>query len=132
MKDEFAHSRLPDLPTAGYATKRQRELTDAIMLFIRGIERDRLMLLSIVLDGRAKWRQVIGRKWTHLQTAFDTDLKDAIFNYLLLLAGPNPEAQRDALLRMGQNELQGSSLKLPNSSDFGLAPNLTLKSWRKH
>lgn len=132
MRDEFAHSRLPDLPTAGYSTRRQRELTDGIMLFIRGIERDRLLLLSVVLDGPQKFRTILGKHWRHLNTQLASDLKEQIFAYLVLLAGPNPAQQRDNLLRMQEDQINRSSLHPPNSAAFGLPANLPLKSWRRH
>ena len=98
--DPFAASRLPDLPTAGYATLKERAITDGIMFFIRDIERDRLQLLDIVCSGREKFRHVLSQEWRYLGDAVDTDLKDAIFGYLVLLAGENPGQQRDQLLQM--------------------------------
>lgn len=77
--------RLPDLPTVGYATRREREGTDAIMLFMRAIERDRLRLLSIVCEGRETWRK-------HAAAVFgtalniDTEAVDAIYDYFTLQA----------------------------------------------
>lgn len=100
MTDPFAASRLPDLPTAGYATQKEKAITDAVMFFIRDIERDRLCLLDIVCGGREKFRRVLGKEWRHLGNAVDTDIKDAVFGYLVLLAGDHPEAQRDKLLDM--------------------------------
>lgn len=96
MIDEFADQRLPDLPTDGYATRRERALTDEIMFFIRGAERDRLFLLSLVCDGQDKFRRVAHKAWHHLRA--DTDLCDAVFRYLELLAGAHPHLQRDILL----------------------------------
>lgn len=94
--DEFAHSRLPDLPIDGYASFRQKELTDAIMYFLRATERDRLALLDMVCQGPHKFRHVAGTAWRAF--GVDTDLVDAVFGYLVLLAGVHPQAQRDALL----------------------------------
>jgi len=100
VKDKFAGSRLPDLPTAGYATQRERELTDAVMFFLRGAERDRLWLLSMVCDGKDKFRTVMMKAWKYLKA--DTELVDSVFGYLELLAGEFPHLQRDELLRLGQ------------------------------
>lgn len=97
MHDEFAGQRLPDLPNAGYATARERKLSDEIMFFIRGCERNRLLLLTIVCDGKEKFRPIARKAWSHLRV--DTDLCDAVYGYLALLAGQYPNLQRDALLR---------------------------------
>lgn len=88
-------SRLPDLPEAGYSTSKERQLTDAIMFLIRGIERDRLLLLDCVLAGRNKWRKVFKNSYRYLHA--DDEFADAIFGYLVLLAGPNPDAQKAQL-----------------------------------
>ena len=95
MRDEFAGSRLPDLPTAGYATKREKRLTDEIMFFLRGAERNRIFLLTMVCDGREKFRKVTKTAWRHLKVS--DSLCDAVFGYLVLLAGPNPHDQRARL-----------------------------------
>lgn len=97
MQDEFAGQRLPDLPTAGYSTRREKALTDEIMFFVRGCERNRLLLLSIVCDGKDKFRSIGRKAWRHLRV--DTDLCDAVYGYLQLLAGKYPELQRDELIR---------------------------------
>lgn len=96
--DPLAASRLPDLPEAGYATKTERELTDAIMFLIRGMERDRLLLLETVIQGRTKFRRVFIKAYRAIKA--DAELADAVFGYLLLLAGPNPEAQKARLQQM--------------------------------
>jgi hypothetical protein len=93
MALELPH--LPDLPDAGYSTYRERVTTDAIMFFMRGVERDRLLLLSIVIDGRERFRRVAGRAWRGLLV--NRDILDSIYSYFVLQAGPNPEAQRDRL-----------------------------------
>ena len=49
---------LPDLPNVGYATTREKTGSDMIMVFMREVERDRLRLLTIVVEGREKWRKV--------------------------------------------------------------------------
>ena len=103
MIDEFADQRLPDLPTDGYSTRREKELTDEIMFFIRGAERDRLFLLSLVCDGKDKFRSVARKAWRHLR--IDTDLCDAVYGYLELLAGAYPHLQRDMMLRMEQESI---------------------------
>lgn len=95
MADPIAASRLPDLPNAGYATKAQKELTDAVMFLIRGIERDRLFLLEVVLQGKWLWRKRFVHEFKAIKA--DDDLADAVFGYLVLLAGPNPEAQQAIL-----------------------------------
>lgn len=95
MSDPIAASRLPNLPDAGYSTRLQRELTDAIMFLIRGLERDRLLLLEVVLAGKTKWRKAFTGAYRAIKA--DNDFADAVFGYLVLLAGPNPEASKARL-----------------------------------
>jgi hypothetical protein len=97
-RDPFAASRLPDLPNAGYATAREKAVSDMIMQFIRTMERDRIGLLDIVCSGRAKWRSVCARAMRGAR--METELVDAIFNYLVLLAGPEPMTQLGNLMKM--------------------------------
>lgn len=96
--DAFAASRLGPLPNAGYATAREREVSDMIMQFIRTIERDRICLLDIVSSGRARWRQVCNKALRGAR--METELVDAIFDYLAVLAGPDPMTQLGNLLHM--------------------------------
>lgn len=98
MRDEFAGQRLPDLPNAGYATRREKMLTDEIMMYVRGAERNRILLLSNVVGGREKFRRITMKAWRHLRV--DVALVDAVFGYLVLLAGANPHEQLDSLQRM--------------------------------
>ncbi len=100
MKDEFAASRLPDLPNDGYSTSRERQMTDEIMFFIRGCERNRILLLSIVCDGKDKWRSIARKAWKHLKVT--TELADKVFGYLELLAGEFPYLQLQELKRQQQ------------------------------
>jgi hypothetical protein len=97
MRDDYADLRLPDLPTAGYSTRREKALTDEVMFFIRGTERDRLLLLDIVCKGKEHFRGIARKAWSHLRV--DTDLCDAVYGYLALLAGAYPHLQRDVLLK---------------------------------
>ena len=98
MRDEFASIRLPDLPNAGYSTRREKALTDEVMYFIRDAERDRMWLLTMVVDGKDKFRAIARKAWKHL--AVDTDLCDAVYGYLTLLAGENPGLQLKAMQRL--------------------------------
>ncbi len=107
MSDPLSASRLGDLPDAGYATKRQRETSDAIMFFMRDVERNRVLLLSIVVDGIDQWRKVGARAWKGL--LIDRDLLDSIYRGFpvgaLLFwqqAGVNPAEQ--LLILIGQAE----------------------------
>ena len=84
----MAMFHLPDLPNAGYATNRERQLTDATMCFMREIERDRLRLLSIVCDGREKWVKVAGSLWRGLRIGEDSGLLHKIYDYFCLQACP--------------------------------------------
>ncbi len=77
---------LPDLPNAGYATQREKELSDSVMLFMREIERDRIRLLTIVIEGRDKWRKIAGDIWRGLRIGENTQLLDDIYFYFTLQA----------------------------------------------
>lgn len=85
---------LPDLPNAGYATARERELSDTIMTFMRDIERDRLRLLTIVIEGPDKWRRVCSNLWRGL--GVETESVDEIYRYFVLQAA-RPIDQRRLL-----------------------------------
>jgi len=93
MPRRFFH--LPDLPTVGYATTAERTGTDQIMLFMRGIERDRLRLLTIVVEGREKWRKVARTVFGRTMNIDDTAL-DAMYDYFTLQAA-RPVDQRELL-----------------------------------
>lgn len=99
----MAASRLGDLPNDGYATKREKELSDAIMLFMRQIERDRPFLLSIVVGGKSKFRHIVGKQWRGLRPL--DDLLDKIFDYFVKQAGENPIGQLEQLERMAATPL---------------------------
>lgn len=104
MHDDFAASRLPDLPNAGYSSPKQKATSDLVMFWLRNIERERLMLLQIVVDGRAKWRRVAGKAWgLHSGGrvgAMSTELLDKVFDYMVQLAGVNPAEQLLTLMQM--------------------------------
>ena len=100
MHDEFAGNRLPDIPNAGYQTPREKALSDEIMFFIRGCERNRKLLLSIVRDGKRKFRQIGRKAWSHLRV--DTEMCDAVWGYLALLSGHDPKGD-EGLIRESAN-----------------------------
>ena len=87
MKDEFAGQRLPDLPNDGYATRREKALSDEVMFFIRGCERNRRLLLTIVENGKEKFRKIARVAWSHLRV--DTSLCDAVYASLVATAFPD-------------------------------------------
>jgi hypothetical protein len=88
---------LPDLPNAGYATARERELSDTICMFMRDIERDRFRLLTIVIDGPDKWRKACSNLWRGL--GVETESVDEIYRYFTLQAA-RPVDQRRLLEAM--------------------------------
>lgn len=105
MSDPLRASRLPELPNAGYRTKAERELSDAMMFLIRGLERNRLLLLEVVIGGPRVWRQRFKAAYKAIQA--DDTFADAVFGYLVLLAGPNPAAQKARLeLALRQQQTQ--------------------------
>ena len=103
-RDPFAAERLGDLPTAGYATKRERELTDAVMLFMRKVERDRPWLLLIVIEGRETFRKRISREYRGLRPL--DSLLDQMYDYFVRQAGPNPMQQLGDLISLQQHPLR--------------------------
>jgi len=92
---------LPDLPNVGYSTHREKVLSDSIMTAIRALERHRLTLLTIVVEGREKWRTV-GKDAFGLKV--ETEALDQIFDYLTLLA-VKPPVQRQLLDVAGKPDL---------------------------
>lgn len=102
----LADSRLPDLPDAGGATAKQRELTDAIMFFLRGIERNRLLLLEVVCAGASVFRRHFINAYRVINA--DAEFADAVFGYMVLLAGPNPEAQKAQLELLVKHQQQAA------------------------
>jgi hypothetical protein len=93
---------LPDLPNVGYATQREREGTDLIMTFMRDTERNRLLLLTIVIEGREKWRKLAAATFG-TQTSIDTEALDEMYDYFTLQAC-RPRTQR-LLLAAQRNRL---------------------------
>jgi hypothetical protein len=87
---------LPDLPNAGYATTREKQLSDATMQFMRDVERHRLRLLSIVIEGREVWRRRAQSIWRGLKIGEDHQLLDTMFSYFELQSVP-PAMQRQLL-----------------------------------
>ncbi len=101
-------SRLGDLPDAGYATYRQKQTSDLVMFWLREIERNRFLLLSIVVDGWDKWKKIAGKAWDvnkgGRSTAMGADLLRLVWDYMCKLAGPNPASQ--LLILEGMNRRQ--------------------------
>ena len=87
--------RLPDIPNAGYQTPVQRELSDAMMFLIRGLERDRYLLLETVIKGQKLWRKRFKSAFRAINA--DDEFADAVFGYLVIMAGPNPDEQKARL-----------------------------------
>lgn len=94
---------LPDLPNVGYATMREKAGSDAIMLFMRKVERDRLLLLTIVTKGIREWHANARDAFGHSLSITD-DILNEIFWYFTLMA-MKPRFQR-ALL-----DARGNTLK---------------------
>jgi len=94
--------RLPDLPNVGYATTREKQGSDAIMMHMRNVERDRLLLLTIVIEGREKYRKM-GREAFGGSMAIPDESLDAIYDYFTLQAC-RPRTQW-LLLKAAKNRL---------------------------
>jgi len=105
-KAEMFH--LPDLPIVGYATAREKALTDNMQEFCRQIERDRVRLLAIVCEGRDKWKRVAGDIWRGYRIGEEDGALNAMFNYFQLMAvAPPVQAQ---LLRYPKNVLKWAEI----------------------
>ncbi len=108
MADPLHASRLGDLPDAGYATYRQKQTSDLVMFWLREIERNRYLLLSIVVDGWDKWRKIAGKAWDinkgGRSTAMTTELLSLVWGYMVKLAGENPASQLLTLQGMRERE----------------------------
>jgi len=87
---------LPEIPNVGYATNRAKETTDAIMFFMRGVERDRVKLLDIVIHGVERFVK-IGR--AELRGAeIDEDVLRSVWRYFALQA-MRTDYQQDVMRR---------------------------------
>jgi hypothetical protein len=64
------------------------------------VERNRVLLLSIVVDGVDQWRKIAGTVWRGL--LIDNEILDSIYRYFVAQAGVNPAAQ--LLVLIGQAE----------------------------
>jgi len=120
---------LPDLPNAGYATQRERELTDMVMDFMRQTERNRLLLLTIVIEGKGKWRKLAQLSLPRIGE--DHQLLDSIYDYftlqacrpgtqrLLLNAAQNPDKWREIVrIVMPHLERERETLRLAQKWGF--------------
>jgi len=95
-RDRYAAQRLQDIPNVGYSTWKEKQISDAIMYFMRDVERKRPLLLEIVIGGREKWLQTAHKVWG-MRALLTTDKLDEIFDYFVQQAGPNPTEQLQAL-----------------------------------
>jgi hypothetical protein len=70
------------------------------MIFMRRVERERPLLLMIVVDGIDKWLKTAGTVWRGL--LINKEILTSIYRYFVLQAGPNPAEQ--LLILHGQQE----------------------------
>ena len=88
---------LPDLPISDHpSTHREKVLHDEICDFMRSAERNRLRLLTIVLEGEIKWRKVAQEVWRGLRIGESAELLNSILRYFELQA-VKPSVQRQLL-----------------------------------
>ena len=92
---------LGDLPNAGYQTTRERQLSDAMMFFLRATERERPMLLMYVIEGEELFTSRMRKAWRAFQVSEEEIA--AVWRYLKLLAGPDPQKQLGQLLAIRPN-----------------------------
>ena len=104
MIDEFSGQRLPDLPNAGYSTRREKQLSDAMMFFIRGIERQRELLLMIVIEGYDLFLTRMRKEFAAFG-ASDEDIAHT-FQYLVTMAGRDPQRQLAELMKIAPTPRQ--------------------------
>ena len=89
---------LGDLPNAGYSTRREKQLSDAMMFFIRDLERSRHVLLMMVVEGEEVFRQRMRSTWRAFGVTEDEI--GAVWRYLKLMAGHDPQGQLGQLLKV--------------------------------
>ena len=87
---------LGDLPNAGYATRREQKLSDAMMFFLRDIERERPLLLMMVIEGEELFRTRMMKAWRAWKVTEDE--VGRVWAYLKMLAGADPQGQLGQLL----------------------------------
>jgi len=95
-RDPYRNERLPDLPNVGFATASEKEISDLIQFFMREVERQRPLLLEIVIAGRDKWVETARRIWG-VRRLLTEDKVGEIYDYFAQQAGPNPRDQLAAL-----------------------------------
>ena len=94
----LAASRLPEKPNAGFATSAQKLLSDSISQLITDLERNRLLLLEVVIGGRDRFRKSFKSAYRFAKA--DDEAADAVYGYLELLGkrgGPDLQAQKARL-----------------------------------
>ena len=96
MQDEFSNERLPDLPNVGYATANEQQISDMIMFFMREVERQRWLLLEIVVHGRQEWIKKARKTWG-VRKLLNDDKLGEMWDYFARQAGPDPQQQLVAL-----------------------------------
>lgn len=98
--------RLPSPPNAGYQTARQKSASDWMNETCRQYERDYLLLLTILAEGRRHWitrnlRAMSGTlKSAHLEQALND-----MFDHFLIYAGPNWRLDVERFKLMAQDTL---------------------------
>lgn len=110
--------QLGDIPNAGYSTDLQKQTTDTIMFYMRGVERDRVQLLAIVMDGIEKFRKLTLANWKGL--AIDRDIVDSVWRYFAMQAMPTRFQQRllqepkrfDKILKLAMPDIEAQAAAL--------------------
>lgn len=95
------HEWLGDLPNAGYSTRREKALSDAMMLYLRSFDRlpdGRQLLLMMVIEGYELWLRRAMKAFRGHRISED-ELR-ATFDYMVKMAGTNPSEQLAALLKI--------------------------------
>jgi hypothetical protein len=81
----------------------------AVLEFAKMVQKDRLLLLSIVTGGPEHWRKVAAQAFRGFM--IDQQLLDSVFLAMVEWAGPDPVTQYDALQRADLVALKLDRLK---------------------
>lgn len=119
---------LGDLPNAGYSTLREKQLSDAMMLYLRSFERmpdGRQLLLMMVIEGYETWERIARKEFR--AHGISTDELKAVFAYMVKMAGNNPIDQLANLVKIKPGRTFTEAEKL-HIGRYGFAPESVIKN----
>ena len=100
------------IPKHKRLTGKARQIEESrrsILEFGKMVQKDRLLLLSIVTGGMAHWLKIAGKAFQGFM--IDQQLLEGMFEQMTIEAGEDPKAQFEALQRSGLVALKLEKLK---------------------